>query len=99
MLTSKASRTDDGSSASVHTSREWFFLIKQHSCSCVRKRREQRKSRPCVRKRCFRIIFVEMRPTRKFYRGALPHYLPNDRPYFLTFRLAGSEPRDEEQLA
>lgn len=33
-----------------------------------------------------------------FYRGDLPHYLPNDRPYFLTFRLAGSEPRDEELL-
>jgi putative transposase len=53
----------------------------------------------CARKRCFRIILAEMRETRSFYRGALPHYLPNDRPYFLTFRLAGSEPKDHEQLS
>ncbi len=33
-----------------------------------------------------------------YYRQKLPHYLPNDRPYFLTFRLAGSLPRDEEML-
>ncbi|MDP4198730.1 MAG: transposase [Bacteroidota bacterium] len=40
-----------------------------------------------------------MRETKPFYRGDLPHYLPNDRPYFLTFRLAGSEPKDDERLA
>ncbi len=34
-----------------------------------------------------------------FYRGDLPHFLPNDRPYFLTFRLAGSEPKDDQLLA
>ena len=39
-----------------------------------------------------------MRETKYFYRGNLPHYLPNDRPYFLTFRLAGSLPVDEQQL-
>ena len=39
-----------------------------------------------------------MRETKYFYRGALPHYLPNDRPYFLTFRLAGPTPTEEHQL-
>ena len=39
-----------------------------------------------------------MRGTKYYYRGDLPHYLPNDRPYFLTFRLAGSVPKDDEQL-
>ena len=39
-----------------------------------------------------------MRETKPFYRQNLPHFLPNDRPYFLTFRLAGSIPVDEEQL-
>ena len=33
-----------------------------------------------------------------FYRGDLPHYLPNDRPYMLTFRLAGSMPKDDEMM-
>ncbi|MDP4199576.1 MAG: transposase [Bacteroidota bacterium] len=40
-----------------------------------------------------------MRETKPYYHGALPHYLPNDRPYFLTFRLASSEPKDHEHLA
>jgi putative transposase len=39
-----------------------------------------------------------MREDKTYYRGNLPHYVPNDRPYFLTFRLAGSIPVDEEQL-
>ena len=39
-----------------------------------------------------------MEPRKTFYRGDLPHYLPNDRPYFLTFRLDGSMPKDEELL-
>jgi putative transposase len=29
----------------------------------------------------------------KFYRRNLPHYLPNDSPYFITFRLADSLPK------
>ena len=30
---------------------------------------------------------------KRFYRRNLPHYLPNDAPYFITFRLADTLPR------
>ena len=34
-----------------------------------------------------------------FYRRNLPLFVPNDRPYFLTFRLAGSQPTDDPLLS
>src|SRR5688572_11832827 len=40
-----------------------------------------------------------MREHHDFFRRNLPHYHPNDRPYFLTFRLAGSLPKDDVRLA
>jgi putative transposase len=43
------------------------------------------------------VVFLFM--SKSFYRRALPHYTPNDRPYFLTFRLAGSNPTDNELLS
>jgi len=39
-----------------------------------------------------------MEQPKTFYHGDLPHYLPNDRPYFLTFRLDGSMPKDNDLL-
>jgi hypothetical protein len=40
-----------------------------------------------------------MTKSKPFYRGDLPHFHPDDRPYFLTFRLAGSERKDDELLS
>ncbi len=60
---------------------------------------------PAHGKRCFHDTapvkcrnFDLLRETKPFYQQNLPHFLPNDRPYFLTFRLAGSIPVDEQQL-
>jgi putative transposase len=40
-----------------------------------------------------------MREPSTYFRRNLPHYHPNDRPYFLTFRLAGSLPADNLRLS
>jgi putative transposase len=34
-----------------------------------------------------------------FYRRNLPHFTPNDAPYFVTYRLAGSLPKDYDENA
>jgi putative transposase len=43
----------------------------------------------------FCIIFVAMENPEHFFRRNLPHYHPNDAPYFVTFRLNGSLSRIE----